>query len=368
MLLEFLLEVEDFRRKQGQQYDVGYILYLSILAILSGAYSYRKIYQFIKRYFKKFKKKYNLKWKKYPSYNTIRNIIIGVNSFSLELIFRAHAKELSKDIFETQKEFHLSFDGKVIRGSFDNFQNEKAIQVLSIFCSANNIILAHEEVSRKTNEIPVVQKLIPKLGFESALYTCDALNCQEGTIKSVIKAKGNLLVQVKENQKCLLEKCKEMSTSTNFIDKNISKTEKAHGRIETRTCIIYEATDIIHNGKWSDIKTIIKVERETLVFDTKKKEWVDRSETSYYIATNELTAEEYNVIIREHWGIENKNHNVRDCAMKEDASRIRKNPLNMVKLRSFALNLMRHNGVKNIESEIFDNVLNINRLLKYKFI
>ena len=126
--------------------------------------------------------------------------------------------------------------------------------------------------------------------------------------------------------------------------------------------------NIIRNGKWSDIKTIIKVERDTLIFDTKKKEWVDRSETSYYIATNELAAKEYNTIIREHWGIENKNHNVRDCAMKEDASRIRINPLNMVKLRSFALNLMRYNGVKNVEREIFDNVLNINRLLKFKAI
>ena len=368
MLLDFLFKVEDFRRKQGQQYDVGHVLYFSILAILSGAHSYRKIYQFIKRYFKKFKKKYGVKWKRYPSYNTIRNIITGINKSSLELIFRQHAKELSKELFEEGKDLHLSFDGKVVRGSFDHFKEEKAIQVLSIFCSSNDIILAHEEVSRKTNEIPVAQKLIPALKFESAIYTCDALNCQEETVKSVIKAKGSLIVQVKDNQKKLLGKCKKISKNESVIDQNISETEKAHGRIETRTCTIHEATNIIHNGKWSDIKTIIKIERDTLVLDTKKNEWIDRSETSYYIATNELTAKEYNIIIREHWGIENKNHNVRDGAMKEDSSRIRKNPLNMVKLRSFALNLMRYNSVKNIEREMFDNVLNINKLLRYKAI
>jgi len=144
MLLDFLFEVEDFRRQQGQQYDVGHVLYFSILAILSGAHSYRKIYQFIKRYFKKFKKKYGLKWKKCPSYNTIRNIILGIDSSSLELVFRKHAKELSKELFEEGKDLHLSFDGKVVRGSFDHFKEEKAIQVLSIFCSYNNIILAHE--------------------------------------------------------------------------------------------------------------------------------------------------------------------------------------------------------------------------------
>ena len=48
MLLDFLSEVKDFRRAQGRKFDIGHILYLSTLAILSGAHSYRKIYQFIK--------------------------------------------------------------------------------------------------------------------------------------------------------------------------------------------------------------------------------------------------------------------------------------------------------------------------------
>jgi len=290
MLLEFLSEVEDFRRKQGQQYDIGHVLYFSILAVLSGSYSYRKIHQFLKRHFKRFKNKYGLNWKKCPGYTTIRNLIIGINTNSLELVFRRHAKELSKDVLESEDELHLSFDGKVIRGSFDHFKDEKAIQVLSVFCSSNNIILAHENVSRKTNEIPVAQKLITGLGFELALYTCDALNCQEGTIKSVLEANGNLLVQVKENQKNLLEKCKITAGHSSSIDENISGSEKGHGRVEARTCTIYEATDIIHNGKWSDIETIIKIDRDTFSFDTKNKKWVDRSEISYYIATNKLTA------------------------------------------------------------------------------
>ena len=86
----------------------------------------------------------------------------------LENIFRKHAKELSRDIIEQGDKLHLSFDGKVVRGSFDHFNDQKAIQVLSIFCCTNNIILAHEEVGCKTNEIPIAQKVIPKLQFENA--------------------------------------------------------------------------------------------------------------------------------------------------------------------------------------------------------
>jgi len=49
MLLEFLEELPDFRRGQGRQYQIGHVLYSSILAILCGADSYRKIYIFIKK-------------------------------------------------------------------------------------------------------------------------------------------------------------------------------------------------------------------------------------------------------------------------------------------------------------------------------
>lgn len=359
------MDIEDFRRKQGVRYEVGHILYLSILAILSGAHSYRKIHQFIKRHFKRFKKRYKLKWKRCPSYTTIRNHIIGIDSSLLENIFRKHAKELSRDIIEQREKLHLSFDGKVVRGSFDNFNDQKAIQVLSIFCCTNNIILAHEEVGCKTNEIPIAQKVIPKLQFENAIYTCDALNCQENTIKAVLKTKNNIIVQVKKNQSNLLNECIKTGNGNMILGEHVSETEKGHGRVETRTATIYDAAVISHNNKWSGIKTIIKVYRDTYVLDTKTMSWIDRSETSYYIATNRMSPEDYNMIIREHWGIENKNHNVRDGAMKEDVSRIRTNPLNMVKLRSFALNIMRHNDVKNIEGELFDNVLDINRLYKY---
>ncbi len=261
---------------------------------------------------------------------------------------------------------HFAFDGKVVRGSFDHFEEEKAIQILSIFCSANDMIMAHEIIDCKTNEIPIAQKLIPELNFKSAVYTCDALNCQEGTIKSVINSGGNLIVQVKKNQKTLLNKCEKTAENNESIDMNISNIDKGHGRIEVRKCSIYKAVDLMHNGKWIDIKIVIKIDRDTETFDTKKKQWISTHETSFYIATNILSAEKYNLIIRKHWGIENKNHNVRDCAMKEDSSRIRKKPQNMAILRSFALNVMRFNGVKNIEKELYDNVLNINRLLKYK--
>jgi len=47
MLKSFLFKVKDHRRKQGRRYELGHILLFTILAILSGADSYRKVQKFI---------------------------------------------------------------------------------------------------------------------------------------------------------------------------------------------------------------------------------------------------------------------------------------------------------------------------------
>ena len=52
--------------------------------------------------------------------------------------------------------------------------------------------------------------------------------------------------------------------------------------------------------------------------------------------------------IRDHWSIENRSHYVRDGSFAEDASRIRCNPGIFARLRSFAANVLRFNGVHNV--------------------
>ena len=47
--------------------------------------------------------------------------------------------------------------------------------------------------------------------------------------------------------------------------------------------------------------------------------------------------------LRMHWGIENKFHYTRDVTLREDASRIRKNPGVFARIRSFAYNILRFN-------------------------
>ena len=92
------------------------------------------------------------------------------------------SRQLLERSDEPEQPRAIALDGKVLRGSFDRFQDQKAAQVLSAFCQGKHIILGHLPVSTKTNEIPVAQRLIEELGLEGCLYTLDALHCQGGPV------------------------------------------------------------------------------------------------------------------------------------------------------------------------------------------
>ncbi len=178
MLQKALSKVPDGRRGQGKMYGQGDVLFLSVLGIMSGATSYRKLHTFFEVRFNYFKENLKLKWNKSPSYSTIRNIIQGVNSKELEVVFREEAKKLAE--IDRRKSCLVCLDGKTLRGSFDHFEDQKAIQVFSAFLAEEDLILAHEEIEgQKTNEIPIAQDLIARLGLKGVIYTGDAMHCQK---------------------------------------------------------------------------------------------------------------------------------------------------------------------------------------------
>lgn len=111
---------------------------------------------------------------------------------------------------------------------------------------------------------------------------------------------------------------------------------------------------------------VVKVERNVKIFCTKEKKWNESNEIAYYISTIPLKAKKMSEIIRDHWGIETRNHYVRDVSLKEDSSRIRINPEIMARFRSFALNILRANNSDNIKGTLYINTLCFQKVLKLK--
>lgn len=181
MIITFLDDLKDHRRSQGQRYELKFILLFSIMAILRNAKSYRDIARFMKKHHARLSKDFGLAWKKAPSYTTVRNIIQGTDKQGLEVCFRAYSKSLLEPVEGSL--VGVAVDGKVLRGSYDHFQDKKAAQILSFFETQSELILAHEKIDVKTNEIPVAQALIPQLELEGIVYTLDALHCQKKTFE-----------------------------------------------------------------------------------------------------------------------------------------------------------------------------------------
>lgn len=198
MLASFLFKIKDHRRAQGRRYQLGHILLFSILAILSGADSYRKVQKFIGARYDRLDEIFNLNWKRTPAHTTIRSIIQKTSASDLEQSFREYSQRLAEGAGDTQ---YIGCDGKVLRGSFDHFNDQKAVQILSAFASDSHLILAHEEIAAKTNEIPTAQTLIEALGLTGYIYTFDALHCQKKRLKSPKKVATRRLSRSKRTKK-----------------------------------------------------------------------------------------------------------------------------------------------------------------------
>lgn len=176
-----------------------------------------------------------------------------------------------------------------------------------------------------------------------------------------------IVLQVKGNQKKLLEKCVSLSQTARPVSKATQTGKKERGRIEKRTVTVFHKNTYNLGDVWNEhIQTIIKIQRKIKTFNTKTKLFERSDEIAFYVSTTDsLSAKEFGVVIRSHWGIENSNHYVRDVSLREDFSRIRKNPENVATLRSFALNLLRINGEGNISQALFRNAMNVKRVLSY---
>jgi hypothetical protein len=176
--LLLLATIHDPRRAEGKLYQLPHVLLFSILAIVSGANSYRGICTFIKVHRRKLNKAFKISWKRPPAHTAIRYILQGLTATEVEKAFREHAAKLNLDAAVSGARV-VAFDGKALKGSFDSFNDAKAKQLLSAFAVDTALVLAHIEIDDKSNEIPAVQKLLEELDVAGHIVTCDAMHCQK---------------------------------------------------------------------------------------------------------------------------------------------------------------------------------------------
>jgi DDE_Tnp_1-associated len=171
--------VPDRRRAEGKMYGQIGVILISIIAMLSGARSYRQIHALIHKRLALLNAAFpGAALRRAPAYVSVRGVLQQIDPNELERAFRRHAESLDRSRAAAPSRF-IAFDGKTLRQSFDAVVDRKAAHVLSAFAVDHQIILAHEVIDEKSNEIPAAQALIAALGLKGRVFTLDAMHCQK---------------------------------------------------------------------------------------------------------------------------------------------------------------------------------------------
>jgi predicted transposase YbfD/YdcC len=239
----------------------------------------------------------------------------------------------------------VAIDGKTSRRSHDRKRGQKALHLVSAFATTRQLVLGQEATEEKSNEITAIPALIERIDLEGALVSIDAMGCNPAIAQSILDAKADYLLAVKDNQPTLHAEIKSyFDTAPSDKVERSQTVEKGHGRLEIRTHTVSHEIDWTtpersYPGafRFPELTTVAMVESRIERGD--KVETERRS----YISSRILSAEAFAEAVRSHWAIENNLHWTLDMTFNEDQSRLRvgNGAKNMAIARHFALNLVR---------------------------
>jgi len=339
-LLEHFADLTDPRVERTKLHQLLDILVMAMCATICGAEGWEDFAEFGKakrEWFETFLELPN----GIPSPDTFRRVLQRLDPHEFEACFLRWVQSVNK-IASGQI---VALDGKQLRGSRDAAASLSAIHMVSAWACENRLVLGQIKVDDKSNEITALPELLRALALTGCIVTIDAMGCQTKIAQQIIDGEADYVLALKGNQGLLHEDVANYfswAERTGFqeIAYTFAETlEKDHGRIEHRRC--WATGDVAwleQQAQWRGLQSIVMVEADREVIG--KGRTVERR---YFISSLPAEAKPLLAAVRGHWGIENSLHWCLDVAMREDASRIRRDhaPENVAILRHIALNLLK---------------------------
>lgn len=335
-MIEYFKEIADTRQQGKIKYNLIEVIVITIIAVTAGAEHWNEIAMYCKGKVEMFRERYDLKLENVtPTDDTFQRIFAIIKPEQLEKCF----VNWIKSVYEIQDNEIVSVDGKTLRGS--RYDDYSVIHMVSAWAGKTGIVLGQQRVDEKSNEITAVPELLDLIDVENCIITSDAMNCQKNTVKKICENNCDYVICLKGNQETLHDDVRlyfETALANHqlysFV-KTKSKTENAHGRIETRQYFLSnEIRDFIDTDEWKGMAAIGMVKSKRSI------DGLEAEECRYFI-TSLTDLGKFSQAVRMHWGIENNLHWCLDMNFNEDRCRMRMDNSgeNLAVIRHISLNL-----------------------------
>ena len=339
LLLDHFSKIKDTRQAWKVAYPLREVLFLVVCGTIASGDDYEDIVDWGRahlsflRGFAEFH--YGI-----PCADWLRTVMNRINPDLFMACFSSWVAQCWPDKLDL-----VAIDGKTSRRSHNRKTGQKALHLVSAFATTSRLVLGQEAVDEKSNEITAIPALVERLELEGALVSIDAMGCNPNIAQSILDAKADYLLAVKDNQPTLHADIKSyFDTAPPGEVERYETLGKDHGRIEVRSHTVSHVVDWYaaqrsYPGapRFPKFTTIAMVESRI--------ERGDKIETERrsYISSRVLSATAFAEAARGHWAIENKLHWNLDVTFGEDQSRLRTGhgATNMAVVRHFALNLLR---------------------------
>ena len=131
-----------------------------------------------------------------PAHDTFGRLFARLDPQQFQTCFVNWMRAIAK---RTQRQM-VAMDGKKLRRSHDRALGKAAIGMVSVWATANRVVLGQLTVTDKSNEIPTIPQLLHILELAGCIVTIDAMGCQTEIATMIVQQNADYLLAVKANQ------------------------------------------------------------------------------------------------------------------------------------------------------------------------
>jgi predicted transposase YbfD/YdcC len=322
-LVDVLKQVPDPRKRKGRRHRWLTLLCLIVAAVASAQRTPRAIARWVHEHREELFAVLPPSVSRLPSDATVRRALArldvavleqALTAFQPPTIPPAEAPAPPPDTLQG-----VAIDGKAIRGVG---RDGHPCHLVALVQHTDARVLGQVAVALKRDERSAVPGLLAGRDLTGKVVTLDALHTLRATARQIRAQNGHYLMIVKKNQAALYEyldmlfKLPAHPADHEVWDTIKPRTEKGHGRLETRTLTCGNAH--IEDVDWPDVQQVVRRQCERIELKSGKRS----CEVTYGMVSmvpSEAGAAAIERLWRGHWTIENQQHYVRDVTFGEDA-------------------------------------------------